>query len=86
METTEKTRQINDMATHGRLFRANTEYRRSGFSRHLWKTTALSTLALALSSMAAQAGDNGLWQPQVRAIIGANNNGGNTAIEGFLPL
>jgi len=36
--------------------------------------------------MAAQAGDNGLWQPQVRAIIGANNNGGNTAIEGFLPL
>ncbi|MES0180233.1 hypothetical protein NKJ86_16750 [Mesorhizobium sp. M0025] len=74
------------MATHGRRFRANTKYRRSGFSRHLWKTTALSTLALALSGIAAHAGDTGLWQPQVRAIIGANNNGGNTAIEGFLPL
>ncbi|ESW93664.1 hypothetical protein X770_03990 [Mesorhizobium sp. LSJC269B00] len=86
METTEKTRQINDMATHGRSFRANSKYRRSGFSRHLWKTTALSTLALALSGIAAHAGDTGLWQPQVRAIIGANNNGGNTAIEGFLPL
>ncbi|WP_348625872.1 inverse autotransporter beta domain-containing protein [Mesorhizobium sp. L2C066B000] len=86
MDTTEKTRQINDMATHGRRFRANTKYRRSGFSRHLWKTTALSTLALALSGIAAHAGDTGLWQPQVRAIIGANNNGGNTAIEGFLPL
>ncbi|MER9919096.1 MULTISPECIES: hypothetical protein [unclassified Mesorhizobium] len=74
------------MATHGRSFRANSKYRRSGFSRHLWKTTALSTLALALSGIAAHAGDTGLWQPQVRAIIGANNNGGNTAIEGFLPL
>ncbi|MER9315117.1 hypothetical protein NKI31_06280 [Mesorhizobium sp. M0659] len=74
------------MATHGRRFRANTKYRRSGFSRHLWKTTALSTLALALSGIAAHAGDSGLWQPQVRAIIGANNNGGTTAIEGFLPL
>ncbi|ESX63598.1 hypothetical protein X760_04090 [Mesorhizobium sp. LSHC422A00] len=46
----------------------------------------MSTLALALSGIAAHAGDTGLWQPQVRAIIGANNNGGNTAIEGFLPL
>ncbi|PBC01385.1 inverse autotransporter beta domain-containing protein [Mesorhizobium sp. WSM3860] len=36
--------------------------------------------------MAARADDAGLWQPQVRAIVGANNNGANTALEGFLPL
>ncbi|TPN59303.1 hypothetical protein FJ981_06280 [Mesorhizobium sp. B1-1-4] len=60
-------------------------YGRSRFARHLWKTTALSTLALALSGVAAY-GDDALWQPQIRAIIGADNNGGNAALEGFIPI
>ncbi|TPM11026.1 hypothetical protein FJ940_02055 [Mesorhizobium sp. B2-3-7] len=60
-------------------------YGRSRFARHLWKTTALSTLAVALSGVAAY-GDDALWQPQIRAIIGADNNGGNAALEGFIPI
>ncbi|AZO40329.1 S-layer family protein [Mesorhizobium sp. M7D.F.Ca.US.005.01.1.1] len=61
-------------------------YRRSRIARHLWKTTALTTLALGLSGLAAHGDPNGLWQPQIRAIIGADNNGGNAALEGFIPL
>ena len=60
--------------------------RRSQFASQLWKTTALSTLALTLSGAAAQGNQDGLWQPQVRAVIGADNNGAKAAIEGFLPL
>ncbi|WP_432288574.1 inverse autotransporter beta domain-containing protein (plasmid) [Aminobacter sp. BA135] len=36
--------------------------------------------------MAAFAEEGGLWQPQVRAIIGANNDGATAALEGFVPL
>ncbi|WP_181174476.1 hypothetical protein [Mesorhizobium sp. B2-3-10] len=61
-------------------------YRRSSIARQLWKTTALTSLALALSGVAAYGDDVGLWQPQVRAIIGADNNGGNAALEGFIPI
>ncbi|WP_217571371.1 hypothetical protein [Mesorhizobium sp. GbtcB19] len=57
--------------------------RRSGM---LLRTSALTTVALALSGLAAHAEDAGLWQPQVRAIIGANSNSGFTALEGFLPI
>ena len=49
-------------------------------------TSALSTVALALSAEVARADDAGLWRPQVRAIVGADNTGANTALEGFLPL
>ncbi|MCA0055374.1 hypothetical protein [Mesorhizobium sp. B261B1A] len=73
------------MAARGEDFRARVAYGRSRFARHLWKTTALSTLALALSGVAAY-GDDALWQPQIRAIIGADNNGGNAALEGFIPI
>ncbi|MBZ9997835.1 hypothetical protein [Mesorhizobium sp. BH1-1-4] len=61
-------------------------YRRSSIARHLWKTTALTSLALALSGAAAHGDDAGLWQPQIRAIVGADNNGGNAALEGFIPI
>ncbi|WP_210242267.1 hypothetical protein [Mesorhizobium sp. B2-3-12] len=61
-------------------------YRRSSIARHLWKTTALTSLALALSGAAAYGDDAGLWQPQIRAIVGADNNGGNAALEGFIPI
>lgn len=74
------------MKARGHGFRVRAGYRHSHLARHLWKTTALSTFALALSGMAAHGGQDGLWQPQIRAIIGADNNGANTAIEGFLPL
>ncbi|TPI63031.1 hypothetical protein FJ420_13170 [Mesorhizobium sp. B3-1-3] len=57
--------------------------RRSGI---LLRTSALTTVALALSGLAAHADDAGLWQPQVRAIIGANSNSGYSALEGFLPI
>ncbi|MEZ2328462.1 hypothetical protein AB6802_01905 [Mesorhizobium sp. RCC_202] len=50
------------------------------------RTSALSSVALALSGLAAHADDAGLWQPQVRAIIGANSNSGFSALEGFLPI
>jgi len=36
--------------------------------------------------MTAFAQEGGLWQPQVRAIIGANNDGATAALEGFVPL
>ncbi|RAZ91309.1 hypothetical protein DPM33_08370 [Mesorhizobium hawassense] len=52
----------------------------------LLRTSALTTVALALSGLAAHAEDAGLWQPQVRAIIGANSNSGFSALEGFLPV
>lgn len=54
------------------------------YTRQLLKTSALSTFAFALTGVAAQADD--LWQPQVRAVIGADNRGANAAIEGFIPL
>ncbi|WP_246670967.1 MULTISPECIES: hypothetical protein [unclassified Mesorhizobium] len=73
------------MAARGEDFRVRVAYGRSRFARHLWKTTALSTLAVALSGVAAY-GDDALWQPQIRAIIGADNNGGNAALEGFIPI
>ncbi|MBZ9963721.1 beta strand repeat-containing protein [Mesorhizobium sp. BR1-1-2] len=73
------------MAARGEDFRVPVAYGRSRFARHLWKTTALSTLALALSGVAAY-GEDALWQPQIRAIIGADNNGGNAALEGFIPI
>ncbi|QND67822.1 hypothetical protein HB777_30340 [Mesorhizobium loti] len=74
------------MAARGEDFRVRAGYRRSRIARHLWKTTALTTLALGLSGLAAHGDPNGLWQPQIRAIIGADNNGGNAALEGFIPL
>ncbi|WP_179295984.1 S-layer family protein [Mesorhizobium sp. WSM4312] len=61
-------------------------YRRSRIVSHLWKTTALTTLALGLSGVIAHADPDGLWQPQIRAIVGADNNGGNAALEGFIPI
>ncbi|RUY76907.1 hypothetical protein EN962_18095, partial [Mesorhizobium sp. M7A.F.Ca.CA.001.09.2.1] len=86
MGTTETPRQVGEMAARGEDFRVHAGYRRSRIARHLWKTTALTTLALGLSGMAAYGDPNGLWQPQIRAIIGADNNGGNGALEGFIPL
>ncbi|WP_188393765.1 S-layer family protein [Mesorhizobium sp. SARCC-RB16n] len=74
------------MAARGEGFHTRAGYRRSSIARHLWKTTALTSLALALSGAAAYGDDAGLWQPQVRAIIGADNNGGNAALEGFIPI
>ena len=56
----------------------------SDFSRRLWKTSALSTIALA-GSGAAQAQD-ALWQPQVRAIISGDEQGAYSSLEGFIPL
>ncbi|BCG69817.1 hypothetical protein MesoLj113a_09750 [Mesorhizobium sp. 113-1-2] len=61
-------------------------YRRSRIVSHLWKTTALTTLALGLSGVVAHGDPDGLWQPQIRAIVGADNNGGNAALEGFIPI
>ncbi|WP_246591377.1 inverse autotransporter beta domain-containing protein [Aminobacter anthyllidis] len=46
----------------------------------------MSTIAFALSGMAAYGGQDGLWQPQVRAIVGANSDGATAALEGFVPL
>ncbi|ESZ27348.1 inverse autotransporter beta domain-containing protein [Mesorhizobium sp. L2C084A000] len=86
MGTTETSRQVGEIAARGEDFHARAGYRRSRIARHLWKTTALTTLALGLSGPAAHADPNGLWQPQIRAIIGADNNGGNAALEGFIPL
>lgn len=57
---------------------------RSEFSRHLWKTSALSTVALA-SAGAAHAQD-ALWQPQVQTIIGGDHQGAYSSLEGFIPL
>jgi hypothetical protein len=56
------------------------------FSRHLWKTSALSTIAIAGSGAAAAAQEGVLWQPQVQAIVGADEQGGYSALEGFIPL
>lgn len=86
MGTTEKSRQVGGMAARGEGFHLRAGYRRSSIARHLWKTTALTSLALALSGAAAYGDDAGLWQPQIRAIIGADNNGGNAALEGFIPI
>lgn len=86
MGTTETSRQVGEIAARGEDFHVRARYRRSRIARHLWKTTALTTLALGLSGMAAHGDPNGLWQPQIRAIIGADNNGGNGALEGFIPL
>ncbi|WP_206535346.1 hypothetical protein [Mesorhizobium sp. M7A.F.Ca.US.011.01.1.1] len=86
MGTTETSRQVGEIAARGEDFHVRAGYRRSAIARHLWKTTALTTLALGLSGLAAHADPNGLWQPQIRAIIGADNNGGNAALEGFIPL
>lgn len=61
-------------------------YGRLRIARQLWKTTALTTLALGLSGVVAHADPDGLWQPQIRAIVGADNNGGNAALEGFIPI
>ncbi|WP_395382457.1 hypothetical protein ACHMW4_18970 [Mesorhizobium sp. UC22_110] len=59
----------------------------SQHARQLLKTSALSTVALALSGITtAQADPDGLWQPQVRAIIGADNHGASAALEGFILL
>ncbi|TPO09990.1 S-layer family protein [Mesorhizobium sp. B1-1-5] len=50
------------------------------------RSSALTTVALALSGLAAHAQDASLWQPQIRAIIGADSNSGYSALEGFLPV
>ncbi|MER9136014.1 hypothetical protein NKI20_06835 [Mesorhizobium sp. M0830] len=86
MGTTENSRQVGGAAAHGEDFHVRAGYRHSRIARQLWKTTALTTLALGLSGMAAHGDPNGLWRPQIRAIIGADNNGGNAALEGFIPL
>lgn len=62
------------------------EYRLTRRARSLLRTSALSTIAFALSGMAAFAEEGGLWQSQVRAIVGANNDGATAALEGFVPL
>ncbi|WP_167514702.1 hypothetical protein [Mesorhizobium intechi] len=62
------------------------DYRRSRIVSHLLKTTALTTLALGLSGVVAHGDPDRLWQPQIRAIVGADNNGGNAALEGFIPI
>ncbi|NGO54221.1 inverse autotransporter beta domain-containing protein [Allomesorhizobium camelthorni] len=56
------------------------------FSRHLLKTSALSTIAIAGSGAAAAAQEGVLWQPQVQTIIGADEQGAYTSLEGFIPL
>lgn len=86
MGTTEKSRQVGEMAARGGDFHVRAVYRRSRIVSHLWKTTALTTLALGLSGVVAYGDPDGLWQPQIRAIIGADNNGGNAALEGFIPI
>ncbi|MER9336273.1 hypothetical protein NKJ06_20140 [Mesorhizobium sp. M0293] len=86
MGTTEISRQVGGVAARGEDFHVRAGYRHSRIAKHLWKTTALTTLALGLSGMTAHGDPNGLWQPQIRAIIGADNNGGNAALEGFIPL
>ncbi|WP_214473879.1 hypothetical protein [Mesorhizobium sp. dw_380] len=86
MGTTETSRQVGEVAARGEDFRVRAGYRRSLVARHLWKTTALTTLALGLSGVVAHGDPDGLWQPQIRAIIGADNNGGNAALEGFIPI
>ncbi|WP_232375596.1 hypothetical protein [Mesorhizobium comanense] len=74
------------MTVRGERFHARAVVGRSRFAGQLLKTTALSTLALALSGAVAYGDDAGLWQPQIRAIVGADNNGGNAALEGFIPI
>jgi hypothetical protein len=59
---------------------------RSDFSRRLWKTSALSTVAALASSGAVQGQEAAFWQPQVRAIVGGDEQGAFTALEGFIPL
>ena len=86
METTEKSRQVGETAARGGDFHVRAVYHRSRIAGHLWKTTALTTLALGLSGVVAHADPDGLWQPQIRAIVGADNNGGNAALEGFIPI
>lgn len=86
MEKAESCRPVVGTAGCGDRIAEGAGSRRRHLASQLWKSTALSTLALALSGVAAQAGQDGLWQPQVRAIIGADNNGAKSAIEGFLPL
>lgn len=86
MGTTETSRQVGGMVARGEAFRVRAVYRRSRIVSHLWKTTALTTLALGLSGVVAHADPDGLWQPQIRAIVGADNNGGNAALEGFIPI
>ena len=58
----------------------------SDLSRRLWKTSALSTVAALASSGAVQGQEAALWQPQVRAIVGGDEQGAFTALEGFIPL
>ena len=58
----------------------------SDLSRRLWKTSALSTVAALAGSGAVQAQEAALWQPQVRAIVGGDEQGAFTALEGFIPL
>ncbi|MFW8741148.1 beta strand repeat-containing protein [Mesorhizobium japonicum] len=86
METTETSRQGGGMVARGEAFRVHAGHRRSRLVSHLWKTTALTTLALGLSGVVAYGDPDGLWQPQIRAIVGADNNGGNAALEGFIPI
>ncbi|WP_052292088.1 hypothetical protein [Mesorhizobium japonicum] len=74
------------MVARGEAFRVHAGHRRSRLVSHLWKTTALTTLALGLSGVVAYGDPDGLWQPQIRAIVGADNNGGNAALEGFIPI
>lgn len=62
------------------------EYKLTRRARSLLRTSALSTIVFALSGMATFAEEGGLWQPQVRAIVGANNDGATAALEGFVPL
>lgn len=86
MGTTETSRQVGEMVARGGDFHVRAVCRRSRIASHLWKTTALTTLALGLSGVVAHADPDGLWQPQIRAIVGADNNGGNAALEGFIPI
>ena len=86
MGTTETSRQVGEMVARGEAFHVRAGYRRLRIARQLWKTTALTTLALGLSGVVAHGDPDGLWQPQIRAIVGADNNGGNAALEGFIPI
>ena len=54
--------------------------------RKLWRTSALSTIVFAGAGVQASADPQDLWQPQIRAIVGADEQGATAAIEGFIPL
>ena len=70
----------------GRISHSFPEIRGSDLLKGLWRSSALSTIALAVSGVQASAAEQDLWQPQVRAIVGADEQGTKASIEGFMPI